>query len=886
MNKRIFALLITPLLAFSSCQRTDNKKPIDYKSLILSASSKTLELGTSFTLNVKSGLPEGNEKVTWMSTNENVAYVDETGLVYAYKEGECLIKGYIDSNANNQLDENEYYGECQITDILHKGVNLTLSKLKVDLQMEHTASISAYITPAPSSGNYFYLSYVSDDSSIAYVTKNSDYNTNATVKAGNIGTTDVAVKYGGQTAYFTVNVSPWVDGDKTHVASIDFEQKSVVLRKNGSENPTLESELNFYPNTATDKTVTYSSNNTDVASVDENGVITGYKGGSAIITAKSNDLNKVAKMKVVVQDTYSTYSLADTDYSAYYSTLDEWENGEDLINKLHDIIKDDTPLVYGWDNIIGADTAIDNLSAVDAVYTSTQIPISEQTASYNREHAFPASLMTGFTTGDAVSQKGRATDYHNLFVAEAGGNSSRGNKNFGTANPNNASYTKVNNDYYYDNKNFEPGDADKGKLSRAIFYMATMYNEEVEANVPDSLNFKDDDPNKTGDSKTVRIIYKQKPLTIKEEYADYSKVSFSKFHYHEDAETQALYDKYVTLPEGEYSFDDLLKAEADGYGLYSTDNCQFSIGGLSDLLMWNSFDVNYQEIKRNSYVQSKQNNRNPFIDFPELVNYAFGELKDQPGKLENIRNSYDILDCNNEETLCYAVTSYKQECAVGYEFTSADYSLKRVTKDLTYHDDVPEGEDLFQGYTFNDIDLKLGYKYVMIQTSINDIRLKVNVISGDIELCNYSHKLTGNSAGGDLKDFVSGNIITLSGIDWKISWTNASDTDCKPGSAYKAGVAFGKGSHGVGTITFETVDKIENLQAIYARVNCASGKTVNYKIYTGEVEVKNGKYEGSGQNADPTVIGADFDATNAVAKIVISGATNFAIHMHTLALKY
>ena len=885
MKKKLFTLLVMPLLAFSACTNGGQKEK-DYKTLILNYTQKQLELGKTTTLSVKSGLPDSSSVVTWISSNNNIAYVDETGLVYAYKEGECTITGFVDDNKNGQLDDKEYYGECKITDILHSGVNLTVSALKVNLEMEHTASISAYVTPAPESGNYFYLSFNSDNSKVAYAVKSSDYNTKATIKASGIGKTNITVKYGGQAASFEVEVTPWIEGDKTHVASIAFDQENVVLRKTGSENPQLSTNLTILPNTATDKTVTYSSNNPEVASVDNNGIVTGLKGGSALITAKSKDQNKTSTMKVVVQDTYSTYSLTETNYSSYYSGLTEWENGEDLINQLHDIIKDDNPLTYGWDNMIAADRAIDNELAIDAVYTPSQMLVSEQTSGFNREHAFCASLMTGFTTGDAVAQKGRATDLHNLFAASVSGNSSRNNKNFGYADTTNNNYTKEE-DYSYDNKNFEPGDGDKGRLARAIFYMATMYNEDVEANVPDSLDFKTDDPNADGSkSKTVRIIYTQKALNVREEYADYSKVSFTKFHYHEDEETKKLYNQYVTLPEGEYSFQDLLDAEAAGYGQYSTDNCVFAIGGLSDLLAWTSFDVNYQEMKRNSYVESAQGNRNPFIDFPELVNYAFGELKDQPGRLENMRNSYEILDCNPDEDLCYSVSDYKQECAVGYTFTKDNYTLQRITKDLAVHTDVPEDADLFEGYTFTNTDLKVGTKTISIPTTLNTIKLKIKVISGDIELCNYSHKLTGTAAGGDMRDFVSGNTVELSGIEWKISWTNASDTDCKPGSTYKGGVAFGKGSHGVGTITFETVEDIEDLTAIYARVNCASGKKVNYQLLVGETVVGSGDYTGTGQNSDPIVIGADFEAMTGPAKIVISGAADFAVHMHTLALKY
>lgn len=51
-------------------------------------------------------------------------------------------------------------------------------------------------------------------------------------------------------------------------------------------------------------------------------------------------------------------------------------------------------------------------------------------------------------------------------------------------------------------------------------------------------------------------------------------------------------------------------------------------GKLSDLLEWNELDpVDPYEIRRNNVVYGYQNNRNPFVDHPELVKYIFGDKK-------------------------------------------------------------------------------------------------------------------------------------------------------------------------------------------------------------------------------------------------------------------
>ncbi len=51
-------------------------------------------------------------------------------------------------------------------------------------------------------------------------------------------------------------------------------------------------------------------------------------------------------------------------------------------------------------------------------------------------------------------------------------------------------------------------------------------------------------------------------------------------------------------------------------------------GKLSDLIKWHTDDpVDPFEIRRSNIVYSKQNNRNPFVDHPELVDYLYGDKK-------------------------------------------------------------------------------------------------------------------------------------------------------------------------------------------------------------------------------------------------------------------
>ena len=178
-----------------------------------------------------------------------------------------------------------------------------------------------------------------------------------------------------------------------------------------------------------------------------------------------------------------------------------WTDGEDLKNQLNAIIRNGyTPLSYtrssaNYSTNINADHTKYDFEYLDIIYTANDIHKSEtHNKGWQREHAWCASLMCGTDTGNATKFKGRATDFHNLFAASANGNMSRQNSNYGYPKAGEPHYKDctVNNgqDGYRSSDNaFEPGNVDKGRLARAIFYMATMYKD-AEIDTVNNINMK------------------------------------------------------------------------------------------------------------------------------------------------------------------------------------------------------------------------------------------------------------------------------------------------------------------------------------------------------------------------------------------------------------
>jgi uncharacterized protein YjdB len=91
-----------------------------------------------------------------------------------------------------------------------------------------------------------------------------------------------------------------VPGFKTNpikVTGVSLDQESITLNvgDTGSIKATVA------PSTATDKGVAYASSNRDVATVDEDGIITAVSDGTASIEVTTNDGNKKATCEVTVE---------------------------------------------------------------------------------------------------------------------------------------------------------------------------------------------------------------------------------------------------------------------------------------------------------------------------------------------------------------------------------------------------------------------------------------------------------------------------------------------------------------------------------------------------------------------------------------------------------
>ena len=159
---------------------------------------------------------------------------------------------------------------------------------KTTLSLEEGATGNLVATVAPSTATDKTVTFTSSDAAIATVDNKGKV---TAVKAGNADIT-VTTKDGSKTAKCALTVT----AKQIPVTGVTVEPKTATLDIDGTQQLTAT----VAPANASDKTVTYASNAQGIASVDDNGLITGKAEGTTQIVVTTKDGNKSATCDVTV----------------------------------------------------------------------------------------------------------------------------------------------------------------------------------------------------------------------------------------------------------------------------------------------------------------------------------------------------------------------------------------------------------------------------------------------------------------------------------------------------------------------------------------------------------------------------------------------------------
>ena len=267
----------------------------------LEPQAKTLNVGESFTL-ASSVLPENaNDKsVTWSSSDATVTSVDTLGKVTALKRGAATITATTN-------DGSDLSASCMVT-VLQPVTGITVNEHNHTLKYNGSDTFSFKLTASttPSNANTSAVQWTSSNENIATVSSDG-----TVTSAGKGVVTITATTTDGSNLSDSCIVTV-----EQLVTEITLDPQAKTL--NVGESFTLSSSV--LPENANDKSVTWSSSNTNVASVDTLGNVTALRRGSATITATTKDGSNInASSVVTVLQPVTGISLNENSYTLLYN---------------------------------------------------------------------------------------------------------------------------------------------------------------------------------------------------------------------------------------------------------------------------------------------------------------------------------------------------------------------------------------------------------------------------------------------------------------------------------------------------------------------------------------------------------------------------------------
>lgn len=249
---------------------------VPVESVSLDRENITLEEENSTTLVATVKPNDATDKaVTWDSSNTSIATVDQSGKVKAVKEGSSRISARV----------GDKQATCSVT--VKKQViavtSVTLNKTVLSLDKGQAETLTATVKPDDATDKT--VAWSSSNTSIVTVDQSGK------VIAVNEGSATITAKAGEKRATCSVAVKKNVIA----VTSVALNKTELSLIKGQSETLTVTVK----PDDATDKTITWSSSNINVATVD-GGKVIAVGGGNTTITAKAGDKQATCAVSVTV----------------------------------------------------------------------------------------------------------------------------------------------------------------------------------------------------------------------------------------------------------------------------------------------------------------------------------------------------------------------------------------------------------------------------------------------------------------------------------------------------------------------------------------------------------------------------------------------------------
>ena len=260
-------------------------------SISLNQTDVTIYTGNSLQLNATvSPSSTSNPSVTWSSSNTSVATVSSTGVVTAKSTGTAVITA-------RTTDGTNLSAQCFVT-VKQYATSISLNQTEATIYTGNTLQLTATVSPSTTSNPS--VTWSSSNTSVATVSSSG------VVTAKSTGNAVITAKTAdGSNLSASCNVTV-----KQLATSISLNKTSETLYMGN----TLQLTATVYPNSTSDKSVSWSSDNSAVATVSSDGLVTPISTGTATITVRTEDGSNLTAQCIVTVKQYATsISLSETD---------------------------------------------------------------------------------------------------------------------------------------------------------------------------------------------------------------------------------------------------------------------------------------------------------------------------------------------------------------------------------------------------------------------------------------------------------------------------------------------------------------------------------------------------------------------------------------------
>ena len=217
-----------------------------------------------------------DKTIIWSSDNEDVLFVDQNGQMRGIKEGTANVKAVV---AGKETTKQITVNEIHIDSITIDGDQ------EFEMVKNQTKNLSAKINPDNTTDDDKNITWTSNKEDVAKVDNNGK------VTALKEGEATITAKVGTHETSVKVNVK------EIHINSVVIKELDDEFTR-GDE---FKFSASYTPENTTDenKTVEWSSSNTDVGTIDQEGNFVALKEGTTTITAKIGNIKAEREVTVI-----------------------------------------------------------------------------------------------------------------------------------------------------------------------------------------------------------------------------------------------------------------------------------------------------------------------------------------------------------------------------------------------------------------------------------------------------------------------------------------------------------------------------------------------------------------------------------------------------------